>query len=81
MKIQAKYLAIIQRLLEIKRRYDPKAKIRKLGEHAVNKEVHSEIGGVSSHSRLREPIKGDGLEMGPYSTEDAQKVASEINKK
>lgn len=56
-----------------------KAKLKKLSASSVGTEVHSEIAGVSTDFKLKEPIKGDGLEMGPYSTENAQKVVEEIN--
>jgi preprotein translocase subunit SecD len=58
-----------------------KAKFKKLNKNSVNKEIHSEIAGVSSDFKLREPIHGDGLEMGPYTTADAQKIVFEINQK
>lgn len=58
-----------------------KSKFKKLNETAIDKEVHSEIAGVLSDFKLREPIKGDSLEMGPYSAEEARKVVTEINKK
>jgi hypothetical protein len=57
-----------------------KAKLKKLNETSVNQEVHAEIAGVSSDFKLRVPIKGDSLEMGPYSSGDAQKVIAEINR-
>jgi len=56
-----------------------KSKIRKLNETAVGSEIHAEIGGVATHFKLREPIRGDGLEMGPYSAADAAAVVSAIN--
>jgi hypothetical protein len=58
-----------------------KAKLKKLNETSVNKKIHAEIAGVSTDFELREPIKGDGLEMGPYSDEQAKRVLAEINKK
>jgi hypothetical protein len=58
-----------------------KAKFKKLNEQSVDKEIHSEIAGVTADFKLREPIKGDALEMGPYSNDQAQKVVAEINKK
>ena len=67
-------------LISVKLSKSGKAKFKKLNEN-VNKEIHSEIAGVSSDFKLMEPIKGDKLEMGPYSNEDAQKVISEINYK
>jgi hypothetical protein len=56
-----------------------KAKLRKLNGSSVNREVRSEIAGVAKEFVLREPIRGDGLEMGPYSVSDADKVVSAIN--
>lgn len=58
-----------------------KAKMKKLNEYAVNQKIHAEIAGVSSDFVLREPIKGDELQMGPYAEGDALKVVSEINRK
>lgn len=68
-------------LVSVKLSKSGKAKFKKLNENAVNKDVHAEIAGLSSDFNLREPIKGDKLEMGPYSNENAQKVVSEINRK
>jgi hypothetical protein len=68
-------------IVSVKLSKSGKAKLKKLNKHSVNQEVHSEIAGVSSDFKLREPVKGDGLEMGPYSTDDAQKIVFEINKK
>lgn len=58
-----------------------KAKFKKLNRNSINKEVHSEIAGVLSDFTLKEPIKGDRLEMGPYFSDDAEKVVDEVNKK
>lgn len=68
-------------LVSVKLSKSGKAKLRKLNKEAVGKDVHSEIAGVDTGFTLREPIKGDGLEMGPYSESDAAKVVSAINKK
>jgi hypothetical protein len=57
-----------------------KAKFKKLNEQTVDRQIHSEIAGVESNFTLREPIKGDSLEMGPLSERDADKVVKEINK-
>ena len=57
-----------------------KAKLKKLNEQKVGQEVDTEIGEVSSYFQLRVPITGDGLEMGPYSKSDAQKVVTAINR-
>ncbi len=58
-----------------------KAKFKKVSKSSVNEEVHTEIAGVTSDFKLREPIKGDELEMGPYSADEAQKVVREVNQK
>ncbi len=68
-------------VLAVKLSKSGKAKLRKVKKQRAQKVVLSDIAGVASTFTLREPIKGDGLEIGPYSSEDAQKVASEINKK
>ncbi|NUM59868.1 MAG: hypothetical protein HUU56_14610 [Bdellovibrionaceae bacterium] len=66
-------------LLIVKLSKSGKAKIRKLNQNSVDKNIHTEIAGVTSDFKFREPIKGDSLEMGPYLTDDAQKIVSEIN--
>jgi len=53
--------------------------MKKLNQHSVGKEINTEIAGVNSTFKLKEPINGDGLEMGPYTNEEAKKVAIEIN--
>ena len=68
-------------IVSVKLSKSGKAKFKKLNENSVDKEVHTEIAGISSNFKLREPIKGDGLEMGPYTAEEAQKVIAEINRK
>jgi hypothetical protein len=57
-----------------------KSKVRKLNHDSVGQTVHSEIAGVSTDLHLREPIQGNSLEMGPYSSGDAQKVVDAINR-
>jgi hypothetical protein len=66
-------------ILSVKLSKSGKAKMRKLNQSSVKKQIHAEIAGISSDFNLREPIQGDSLEMGPYSPGDAQKVISEIN--
>lgn len=56
-----------------------KAKFKKLNAKFVNEKVQTEVAGVASNFKLREPIQGSSLEMGPYAAEDAAKVTSEIN--
>jgi hypothetical protein len=56
-----------------------KSKLRKLNASSVGQNVHADIGGVKSDFRLREPVKGDGIEMGPYPAAEAIKVTSAIN--
>ena len=68
-------------ILSVKLSKSGKAKVKKLNQNSVGKNIHAEIAGVTSDFKLKEPIKGDSLEMGPYSTEDAQKIVTEINKK
>lgn len=66
-------------VLSVKLSKSGKAKVKKLNQTSVDQNIHAEIGGVTSDFKLREPIKGDSLEMGPYSAEDAQKIITEIN--
>lgn len=68
-------------LVSVKLSKSGKAKFKKLNAEAVNQEIHADIAGVSTDFKLREPIKTDHLEMGPYSTKDADKVIIEVNKK
>lgn len=66
-------------LLRVKLSKSGKAKIRKLNQSYVNKTVHSEIGGIQTNFKLREPIVGDSLEMGPYSETEANAIIQSIN--
>ncbi|WP_413290531.1 hypothetical protein [Bdellovibrio sp. HCB337] len=66
-------------LVSVKLSKSGKAKFKKLNKLSQGNEVHSEIGGVSTDFKLREPIQGDSLEMGPYSTGEVDKVITEIN--
>ena len=66
-------------LVKVRLSKSGKSKVKKLNESSVGQSVHSEIAGVSSDLKLREPIKGDSLEMGPYSDSDAQKILTDIN--
>lgn len=68
-------------LVSVKLSKSGKAKFKRLNESAVDKDVHAEIAGVSSNFKLREPIHGDVLQMGPYSPVEASKVIAEINQK
>ena len=56
-----------------------KLKFKELNASSVIKEIHTELGGVSSNLHLRGPIVSDALEMGPHSKEEAQKIITEIN--
>ena len=68
-------------LVSVKLSKSGKAKLKKLNENSVGEAVHSEIGGVASDFLLREKIRGDELEMGPYSPGNADKVVSAIRAK
>lgn len=68
-------------VVKVKLSKSGKAKIKKLNHESLNKGVHSEVAGVSSDFKLKEPIQGDGLQMGPYSSVEADRVVAEINKK
>lgn len=56
-----------------------KAKIRKLSRSAMGSEIRIEVGGVSKHFKLKVPIEGDDLEMGPYNQAGASKVVKTVN--
>ena len=63
-------------VLRVKLSKSGKAKLRRLNQEAVGEKVHAEIAGVATDFRLREPITGPSLEMGPYTEEDAARVLS-----
>lgn len=67
-------------IVRVKLSKSGKAKIKKLNQSAVGQEIHSEIAGVSTNFKLREPIRGNDLEFGPYAEEDAERVVAEINR-
>src|SRR5665213_1554708 len=58
-------------VISVKLSKSGKAKFKKLNEQSVNSGIHAEVARVSSDFKLREPIKGNRLEMGPYSYSDA----------
>jgi len=66
-------------VLKVKLSKSGKAKFKKLNRQALNKDVHTEVAGVTSDFTLREPIRGDGIEIGPYSADDATRVVAAIN--
>lgn len=69
-----------QTVLRLKLSKSGKAKLRKLNRDGVGESVQIEIDGVESDLVFREPIAGDGVEVGPYSADDADRVAAVINK-
>ena len=66
-------------ILKVKLTKSGKAKLKKLNEQSSNRRVHIQISGVSSDLTLRDSIQGDGLELGPYSRENAQTMVTTIN--
>lgn len=68
-------------LIQVKLSKSGKAKFKKLNHGSVGEEIHSQIGGVTSRLKLGQPIQGDELEMGPYSSAEADRVVEEINSK
>lgn len=68
-------------VLNVKLSKSGKAKIKKLNKLSVQQPIHTEVAGVASDFKLKEPITGDKLQMGPYSAVHAQKVVAEINRK
>ncbi|HEY8278195.1 MAG TPA: hypothetical protein VIH99_01140 [Bdellovibrionota bacterium] len=68
-----------ENVLSVKLSKSGKAKLRKWNKESVGQEVHATIGGVNTYFQLKEPITGNGLEMGPYSPQDASTVSSAIN--
>ncbi|MEK6774909.1 MAG: hypothetical protein AABY64_13280 [Bdellovibrionota bacterium] len=68
-------------IVSVKLSKSGKSKFKKLNKDSVGKEIHTELAGVSSDFKLKEPIKGAELQIGPYSQQDAEKVVAEINRK
>jgi len=66
-------------LVKVKLSKSGKAKFKKLNQHFVNKNIHFEAGEISSDFKLKVPINGSELEMGPYSTDETDKIVTEIN--
>jgi hypothetical protein len=66
-------------LVSVKLSKSGKAKVKKLNREAVGEAVHMEVGDVAKDFTLKVPIKGESLEMGPYSPSDAERVVSAIN--
>jgi hypothetical protein len=66
-------------IVSVKLSKSGKAKVKKL--KAEKGSVHVDLAGVSKDLQMKEPIRGDGLEMGPYGRLEAQKVIAQINKK
>src|SRR4051812_26855180 len=64
-------------LVQVKLSKSGKAKFKKLNASSASKEVHAEIAGVITDFKLKVPITGDGLQMGPYSASDAERVVNE----
>lgn len=50
-----------------------KAKVKKLNQKKDN-EIQVEIAGVVSRVKMRDLIRGDGLEIGPYVQDEVNKV-------
>jgi hypothetical protein len=69
-----------ENIISVKLSKSGRAKMKKLNLVPGAPNVHSNIGGVKADMKLKEPIKGDSLEMGPYSTSEAEKIVYEINK-
>ncbi len=57
------------------------AKFRELNRTMIGSKIAIEIAGIASNFILREAIRGESLEMGPYSEPEAQKVIEAINLK
>lgn len=68
-------------VIRVKLSKSGKSKFKNLNKQYVNKEVHAEIAGVASDFKLRQAIEGDGLDMGPYPSAEADRVVAEINSK
>lgn len=66
-------------ILSVKLSKSGKAKFKKLNKSSLNQDVRSQIAGVLSKFKLRAPIDGNGLELGPFSTAEASRIAAEIN--
>ncbi len=63
-----------QTVLNLKLSKSGKAKIKKLNKMYEEEEVQTNLAGIESNFQLKAPIKGDGLELGPFSTNDAKQI-------
>lgn len=66
-------------LISLKLSKSGKAKLKKLNAEAVNKDVHLDVAHVEADFKLREAITGDSLEAGPFASDEADRIVTEIN--
>lgn len=55
------------------------AKFQTLNKQEVGNEIDFHVGGETHHFKLRQAIKNNQLEIGPFSASSAAKAVSEIN--
>lgn len=66
------------KLLRLKLSKSGKAKLKKLQTSPTN--IHTELAGVSKDFKLRERPKGDGVEIGPYSAQEADQIVKKFER-
>ena len=56
-------------------------KVKAINETLVGQEVGIDVAGVKTHFTVREKIKGEEIEIGPYTAADGEKIVRTINRK
>lgn len=55
------------------------SKVKDLNKTSVGKEIEIHVAGETHILKLREPIKGNEMQFGPFSKDITQKIVSEVN--
>ena len=64
-------------LLRLKLSKSGKAKLKKANK--AGNTLHTDLAGISSDLKLKVPITGDGIEVGPFTQKKAEKISEAIN--
>lgn len=66
-------------VLKLKLSKSGKAKIKRLSSMKGEKHMQTDIAGISSRMKLRVPITGEGIQIGPFKQQDAKKILKMLN--